>query len=59
MSACSIFSGLCHSLENYSEFVAEIWQVGEDVVAELQTAMKMQGVDMRVAALVSSLNWSD
>ena len=28
-------------------------QVGEDVVAELQTAMGKQGVDMHVAALVS------
>jgi hypothetical protein len=29
-------------------------QIGEDVVAELQTAMKKEGVDMRVAALVST-----
>jgi hexokinase len=34
--------------------ISETFQVGEDVVAELQTAMEKQGVDMRVAALVSS-----
>ncbi|KAM0918700.1 hypothetical protein ACQ4PT_008679 [Festuca glaucescens] len=33
-------------------------QVGKDVIAELQTAMDKQGVDMRVSALVSSLIWS-
>jgi hypothetical protein len=31
-----------------------LWnQVGEDVVAELQTTMEKQGLDMLVAALVS------
>lgn len=31
-----------------------LWnQVGEDVVAGLQTAMEKQGLDMHVAALVS------
>jgi len=34
--------------------ISETIQVGEDVVAELQTAMEKQGVDMHVAALVSS-----
>ena len=34
-----------------------VWnQVGEDVVAELQTAMEKQGLDMHVAALVSVVN---
>jgi hypothetical protein len=32
-----------------------LWnQVGEDVVAELQTTMEKQGLDMLVAALVSA-----
>lgn len=42
----SIYNFLCHS-------ISETIQIGEDVVAELQTAMEKQGVDMRVAALVS------
>jgi hypothetical protein len=48
-------SALYCLIEKSSEFVSDFWQVGEDVVAELQMAMEKEGVDMRVAALVRSL----
>ena len=43
----------CKSVQLLYHSISETIQVGEDVVAELQTAMEKQGVDMRVAALVS------
>lgn len=52
MSYAKIIQGLSGSYAN--AFLSETLQVGEDVVAELQTAMEKHGVDMRVAALVSS-----
>ena len=40
--------------ESEGRGISETFQMGEDVVAELQTAMEKQGVDMHVAALVSA-----
>jgi hypothetical protein len=55
LSTSSFLSALYFWLQKSSEFVSDFWQVGEDVVAELQMAMEKEGVDMRVAALVRSL----
>lgn len=43
----------CKSIRFLYHSISETTQIGEDVVAELQTAMEKHDVDMRVAALVS------
>lgn len=53
-NVANMLMSLCFVLYFRTLVCLPLLQVGQDVVAELTKAMKRRGLDMRVAALVSS-----